>query len=105
MAISDEQLTSKIVLNAVLPVIKVMVEDDLSIAKAFEGVTGKIQFRAEDTDGPVCACLVFDNGVFLSNKARCNRAYNKTSLKDEICSKENRRHYRNRVLGRLASRV
>ena len=64
MALTDEQLTSKIVLNAVLPVIKVMVEDDPSIAKAFEGVSGKIQFRAEDEDGPVGACLVFDNGAF-----------------------------------------
>ena len=64
MALSDEQLTSKIVLNAVLPVIKVMVEDDPAINKAFEGVSGKVQFRAEDTDGPVGACLVFDNGAF-----------------------------------------
>ncbi|HEX72203.1 MAG TPA: hypothetical protein ENN65_02700, partial [Candidatus Hydrogenedentes bacterium] len=56
--------TSKIVLNAVLPVIKVMVEDDPAIKKAFAGVSGRVQFRAEDANGPVGACLVFDNGAF-----------------------------------------
>ncbi len=64
MALSDEQLTSRIVLRAVLPVIKVMITDDAAIKKAFEGVSGKVQFRAEDEDGPVGACLVFDNGAF-----------------------------------------
>jgi hypothetical protein len=64
MALTDEQLTSKIVLNAVLPVIKVMVEDDPAIKKAFDGVSGRIQFRAEDSDGPVGACLVFEDGAF-----------------------------------------
>ncbi len=64
MALSDEQLTSRIVLHAVLPVIKVMVEDDPAIKKAFHGVSGRIQFRAEDADGPVGACLVFENGAF-----------------------------------------
>ena len=64
MALSDEQLTSRIVLRAVLPVIKVMLEDDTAIKKAFEGVSGKVQFRAEDTTGPIGACLVFDNGAF-----------------------------------------
>ena len=64
MALSDEQLTSRIVLRAVLPVIKVMVEEDAAIKKAFEGVSGRVQFQAQDTDGPVGACLVFDNGAF-----------------------------------------
>ena len=64
MALSDEQLTNRIVLRAVLPVIKVMVEDDPAINKAFEGVSGRVQFQAQDTDGPVGACLVFDNGAF-----------------------------------------
>ncbi len=64
MSLSDEQLTSRIVLRAVLPVIKVMLEDDPAIKKAFEGVSGRVQFRAEDDDGPVGACLVFDNGAF-----------------------------------------
>lgn len=63
MALTDEQLTSRIVLNAVLPVIKVMLEDDPDMKKAFENVSGRVQFRAEDADGPVGACLVFDNGA------------------------------------------
>ncbi len=64
MTLTDEQLTSRIVLNAVLPVIKVMLEDDPAIKKAFEGVSGRVQFRAQDDDGPVGASLVFDNGAF-----------------------------------------
>ena len=64
MSLSDEQLTSRIVVRAVLPVIKVMLEDDPAIKKAFEGVSGRVQFRAEDDDGPVGACLVFNNGAF-----------------------------------------
>ncbi len=64
MSLTDEQLTSRIVLRAVLPVIKVMIEDDPAINSAFAGVSGRVQFRAEDDDGPVGACLVFDNGAF-----------------------------------------
>ncbi len=63
MPLSDEQLTSRIVLRAVLPVIKVMLEDDPAVKKAFEGVSGAVQFRAEDKEGPFGACLVFENGV------------------------------------------
>lgn len=64
MALSDEQLAGRIVLRAVLPVIKVMLEDDPAVRKAFENVSGTVQFRAEDQEGPVGACLVFENGAF-----------------------------------------
>lgn len=63
MPLSDEQLTSRIVLRAVLPVVKVMLEDDPAVKKAFEGVSGTVQFRAADTEGPVGACLLFENGA------------------------------------------
>jgi len=63
MPLSDEQVTSRIVLRAVLPVIKVMLEDDPAIKQAFEGVSGTVQFLAEDSDGSVGACLVFENGA------------------------------------------
>ncbi len=63
MPASDEQLTARIVLRAVLPVIKIMLEDDPAIKKAFEGVSGSVQFRAEDADGPVGACLRFQDGA------------------------------------------
>lgn len=64
MALSDEQLAGRIVLRAVLPVIKVMLEDDPAVKKAFENVSGTVQFRAQDEEGPVGACLVFENGAF-----------------------------------------
>ena len=66
MPLSDEQLTSRIVLRAVLPVIKVMLADDPAVKKAFEGVSGTIQFRAADAEGPVGACLVFEDGALTS---------------------------------------
>lgn len=64
MALSDEQLTSRIVLRAVLPVIKVMLEDDPSVKKMFERISGSVQFCAKDNGEAVGACLVFDNGQF-----------------------------------------
>lgn len=64
MPLSDEQLAGRIVLRAALPVIKVMLEDDPAVRKAFENVSGTVQFRAQDENGPVGACLVFENGAF-----------------------------------------
>lgn len=64
MTLSDEQLAGKIVLHAVLPVIKVLLEDDPAFKKPFEGLSGIVQFRAQDTDTPVGAYLVFDKGDF-----------------------------------------
>ncbi len=63
MPLSDEQVASRVVLRAVLPVIKVMLEDDPAVKKAFEGVSGTVQFQAEDSDGLAGACLVFENGT------------------------------------------
>jgi len=64
MATSEDLLTARIVLRAVLPLIKVMVEDAPKKRAQFEGVTGTIQFSAKDESGPIGAHIHFDNGAF-----------------------------------------
>ena len=61
---SEDRLTARIVLRAVLPLIKVMVEDDPKKRAQFEGVSGTVQFSAKDDAGPVGAHIRFDNGAF-----------------------------------------
>ncbi len=64
MATPKELLTSRIILRAVLPVIKVLLEDDPAMAKKFKDVTAIVRFTARDESGPVSAYLKFDKGAF-----------------------------------------
>ena len=64
MATENELMTARIFLRAVLPVIKVLVEEDPKIRNKFAGVSAKVQFTAKDPGGDVGACLVFDKGEF-----------------------------------------
>ncbi|ABW66936.1 hypothetical protein [Desulfosudis oleivorans] len=64
MATERELMASRIFLRAVLPVIRVLLEDDPKIKKRFEKVQADVQFVARDPAGDVGACLVFDNGSF-----------------------------------------
>ena len=64
MATETELLTSRIIFRAVLPVIKVMLEDDPKMGRKFEGVTAKVQFIAKDEAGPVGAYLAWENGEY-----------------------------------------
>jgi hypothetical protein len=62
MATRTDLLTARIVLRAVLPIIKVLLEDDPKIRKKFEGVKGTVQFVADDPEeGPVGSHVVFDD--------------------------------------------
>lgn len=63
MATEKDLLTARIVFRAVLPVIKVMLEDDPRTAKRFAGVNAVVQFVADDPAGPVGAYLRFDDGA------------------------------------------
>ncbi|MGE5679156.1 MAG: hypothetical protein ACM3ZR_13965 [Pseudomonadota bacterium] len=51
MANSEELYGSRIVLNAVLPLVKVIVESKPALSKHFQGKTGRIQVSALDPDG------------------------------------------------------
>ena len=64
MASERDLLASRIIFRAVLPVVKVMLEDDTKMRQLFEGVTGTIQFAAKDESGPVGGYLQFDNGEY-----------------------------------------
>ncbi|MFZ5565007.1 MAG: hypothetical protein ACOZBW_13240 [Thermodesulfobacteriota bacterium] len=64
MATERELMASRIFLRAVLPVIRVLLEDDPRIRKRFEKVKASVQFVARDPAGDVGACLMFDNGAF-----------------------------------------
>jgi hypothetical protein len=64
MATEKELLVSRIGLRAVLPVIKVMLEDDPKTRARFQGVNAVVQFVARDHAGPVGAHLKFSNGAF-----------------------------------------
>jgi len=64
MATPQELLAARIICRAVLPVIKVMLEDVPKVGRKFQGVTAKVQFVADDTQGPVAAFLQFTDGAF-----------------------------------------
>ncbi len=64
MATPQELLAARIICRAVLPVIKVMLEDVPKVGRKFQGVTAKVQFVADDTQGPVGAFLQFTDGAF-----------------------------------------
>ena len=59
MATEQELLTARIITRAVLPVIKVLLEDDPKTRRKFEGVSATVQFVAKDESGPVGAHIVF----------------------------------------------
>jgi hypothetical protein len=62
MATKREQIAARIILQALLPVMKVALNDDPKMKKKFEGVTAKIQFFAKDPAGDIGAYLDFTKG-------------------------------------------
>ncbi|WP_028314982.1 hypothetical protein [Desulfatibacillum aliphaticivorans] len=64
MATDRELLAARIYLRAVLPVMKVVLNEDPALKKKFANVTAKVQFVAKDPAGDVGACLCFDKGEF-----------------------------------------
>ena len=63
MATEQDFITARIVCRAVLPVIKVMLQDDPAMAKKFQGLNATVQFLAKDPAGPVGAHLKFTDGA------------------------------------------
>lgn len=64
MTLTREELTSRLVFNAVLPVIRVMLEDDPVMKKRFATISAQVQFQAKNKEGYVGAFLSFDKGAF-----------------------------------------
>ena len=57
MADDEALLTARICLRAVLPVIKVLLEDDPKTARRFAGLNAVVQFKARHENGPIGAHL------------------------------------------------
>jgi hypothetical protein len=74
MATEKDLLVSRIFCRAVLPVIKVMLEDDPKTRSKFAKVRATIQFVARDPAGDVGAYLDFDNGAFTVGQGVAARA-------------------------------
>ncbi|MBF0224327.1 MAG: hypothetical protein HQK76_02630 [Desulfobacterales bacterium] len=62
MATEKDLLISKIFLRAVLPVTKVLIEDDPVMKKRFSGVNAKIQFQAKNNSDFIGTHLIITNG-------------------------------------------
>lgn len=62
MATEQDLLVARIYLRAVLPVIKVLLEDDPKTARKFANTRATVQFVARDGQGPVGAYLQFADG-------------------------------------------
>lgn len=58
----DEIYSNRIFLNAVLPLVKVIVEDTESLKKGFQGKTGKIQISALGDEGKVGTHFIIEDG-------------------------------------------
>lgn len=61
---SEDLLTARVVLRAVLPLIRVMVTDDPKKREQFRDTTGVIQFSARNGADTLCAHIRFDKGEF-----------------------------------------
>lgn len=58
---SKDALVARIIFKAVLPVIKVLIEDHPKFRKRFENIVGTVQFVANDGGQKVGAYIKFDN--------------------------------------------
>ena len=62
MTSRDEIYSNRIFLNAVLPLVRVIVEDTESLKKGFQGKTGKVQISALGDDGKVGTHFIIEKG-------------------------------------------
>ncbi|GAB6094715.1 hypothetical protein JCM14469_09670 [Desulfatiferula olefinivorans] len=62
MADDRTLLATRIILRAILPVMKVVLSDDPAMKKRFESVTARVQFTAKNGTGSLGAALVFNRG-------------------------------------------
>lgn len=64
MANIEELYASKIILNAVLPLVRVIVESKSNLTELFAGKTAKIQISAKDIDGKVATHFDIQDGLW-----------------------------------------
>jgi len=74
MATTEERMAARIFLRAVLPVIRVLIEEQPALAKTFAGVDARVKFVARDPEGDLGACLVFEQGDFAVEQGVAGKA-------------------------------
>lgn len=62
MLSTDERYANKIFLNSVLPLLKVLCQEDEKLSKGFMNKTGSIQISAKDPDGKVGTHFIINEG-------------------------------------------
>ena len=62
MTSKEDLYSNKIFLNAVLPLIKIIVEEDSGLSKAFKGKSGKVQISAITNGNKVGTHYIIENG-------------------------------------------
>lgn len=67
------RLAARIYLRAVLPVMKVLIEDVPRNRRRFESITARVQFAARDVAGPVAGYLMFDRGALAIGEGLCEQ--------------------------------
>lgn len=72
MATEKDLITSRIILRAILPVMKVVLEDVPSMKKKFKGVKAKVLFRTTEDGKDIGACLIFNDGDFKVDPGICD---------------------------------
>lgn len=72
-ATPNDLITAKLFLNAVFPVMQVLLDDDPKIKSAFQDVTATIQFGAKDGSSLLACHLIFDHGqvTVVQGPAEC----------------------------------
>ncbi len=73
MAASEREImTARLFFRAAFPVMKVPLNDDPKMKKAFENERAKIQFSADNGDEKIGCYLTFDNGDFTVVEGFCD---------------------------------
>jgi hypothetical protein len=62
MASHEEKLAAGLFLNALFPLLKVVINETPSVRKKFAGINAAVQFQARDIDGDMGAYLQFTDG-------------------------------------------
>jgi hypothetical protein len=73
MTTAKDLITARIILRAMLPVMKVMVADNPRINRKFAGINARVQFRADHDGEPIGACMVFTDGLLEIEQGICDR--------------------------------
>lgn len=68
MTAFNDIYSSRIFLNAVLPLVKVIVENDESLGKGFQGKNAKIQISAKTDGGKVGTHFIIEDGIWTVKK-------------------------------------